>query len=197
MAKKKRAVIGLRGIAFAPVIKNDILAYESGPAKAYPWVGGLTMSPKESTQDIFYDDSLYASFRDLKGYDVELRFGEISIEDLEALRLGKLNATTNTFEADFVPEASTFALRFETNTVDKVPYYWNYRVFDLTGVRFGDFATKGDSVTVNEVIINGVAKAPMMRSVKPLAMMELNDEGDNLTECEAFMAGGEKFPVTP
>jgi len=192
---KRRAIIGLRGIALAPVTENTVLAYKSSEAKALPFAGAMNRTAKEKKQDIYYDDSLYAQVNEVMGEDVEIRLGEVSLEMLAELGLGDFDETKETFEGDFAPKASTYSLRCVEDTVDKAPYYFNWRVFDLTGIRFDNFQTKGDSIRVCEVIIAGVFKQPAMAGVRPYAIMRASAEGDNQEACDAFMKDGESFPA--
>ena len=191
---KKRAIIGLRGIALAPVTENTVLAYKSGTAAALPFAGAMNRTAKEKKQDIYYDDELYAQVNDVLGEDVEIRLGEVSLELLAQLGLGDFDDTKQVFEGDFSPKPSAYSLRCVEDTVDKAPYYFNWRVFELSGIRFDNFATKGDSIKVCEVIITGVFKQPAMPGVKPYAIMRASATGDNQAACDAFMQGGEAFP---
>jgi len=192
---KKRAIIGLRGIALAPVTENTVLAYKAGEAKALPFAGAMNRTAKEKKQDIYYDDSLYAQVNEVLGEDVEIRLGEVSLELLAELGLGEFDEIKQVFEGDFSPKPSTYSLRCIEDTVDKAPYYFNWRVFELGGIRFDNFATKGDSVKVCEVIVTGTFKQPAMAGVKPYAIMRASAEGDNQADCDAFMSEGETFPT--
>jgi len=191
---KKRAIIGFKGVALAPVTKNDILGYASDVAEALPFAGSLNITPKETTQDIFADDDLYAQVKDVTGEDIELRLIELTLEDAEKLGLGKLNATTNTLEYDYNPEGLTFALRCVCNTVDNAPFYFKRRVFDITGVRFDNFATKGSSITVCEAIITGVTKRPKYAGINMGAIIGLLDDETNQTAMDEFLSAAETFP---
>ena len=59
---KKRAIIGFKGIALAPVTENTITAYKTEEAMAIPYAGSMTRTPKETVQDIFYDDNMWQSW---------------------------------------------------------------------------------------------------------------------------------------
>lgn len=192
---KKRAVIGFKGVALAPVKTNDVLAYETTEAFALPFAGAMNRTPKEKKQDINYDDALYAQVNDVQGEDVEVRIGEVQLQLLDKLGLGKYDAQKHTFEGDFVPKPGAYSLRCIEDTVDRLPYYFNWRVFELTSIRFDNFATKGDSVKVCEVIIIGIFKAPNLPTLKPYAIMEMADDESNKEACEAFMKDGEKYPA--
>lgn len=191
---KKMAIIGLRGIALAPVTENTLLAYASGEAKALPFAGAMNRTAKEKKQDIYYDDNLYAQVNEVLGEDVEIRLGEVSLELLAELGLGDFDETKQMFEGDFSPKPTTYSLRCVEDTVDKAPYYFNWRVFELTGIRYDNFATKGDSVKVCEVIVTGTLKQPAMTGLKPYAIMRALEDGNNQAECDAFMKEGESFP---
>ena len=56
---KKRAIIGFKGVALAPVTENSITAYKTEAAMSVQFAGSMTRTPKETKQDIFYDDNLY------------------------------------------------------------------------------------------------------------------------------------------
>jgi hypothetical protein len=193
---KKRAILGLRGIALAKVAENTVLAYRSGVAKALPFAGSINRTPKEKKQDIYYDDGLYTQLNELLGEEFEIRLAEIALEHLAELGLGTFDADTQTFQGDFTPRPGTYSLRCVGDTADKAPYYFNWRVFELTGIRFDNFTTRGDNMKVSEVIIIGVAKRPMLTSVSPWAIRRLDEEGANQTDCDAFLREGEQFPNT-
>lgn len=194
---KKRAVIGLRGIALGKVKTDTISAYQSETAAPLPFAGAMNRTPKETTQDLFYDDELYAQVRDVQGEDVEIRLGEVDLAQVAELGFGVYDSEKGLFEGNFNIEPGSYSLRCITDTVDRAPYYWNWRLFELTGFRFDNFATKGSSITVCEVIINGVFKSPAMPTVKDYAIMQLLEDGSNQAACEAFLTGGETFPVVP
>ena len=196
MAKKK-LITGFKGVALSPVIKNDILSYQSSAAEPIPYAGSMTRTAKETTQDFYYDDALYAQLKEVLGEDAEIRFAEMSLEDMAKYGLGTYDADTNKLEAAFTPKGDTYSLRCITDTVDKLPFYFNYRCFDLTGIRFDNFTTKGSSITAADVIINGIIKAPNLPTLEPWAVMGMLEDGSNKTACETFMATGETFPVVP
>ena len=180
---KKRAILGLRGIVLGKVTKNDITGYESEAADInLPYAGAMNRTSKEKKQDIYYDDTLYAQVNEILGEEVEIRLGEVDTETLKTLGLGDYDEATEIFEGGFTPPPAQYSLRFITDTVGRLPYYFNYRVFDLTGWRFDNFATKGDSIKVCEVIVTGTFKQPSMAGVRPYAIMRASAEGDNQEE---------------
>ena len=67
---KKRAIIGFKGVALAPVLQDTITAYETGEAVGIQYAGSMTRTPKESSQELYYDDDLYAQLREVSGDDV-------------------------------------------------------------------------------------------------------------------------------
>lgn len=192
---KKRAIIGFKGVALAPVTENSITAYKADAAVSVQFAGSMTRTPKETTQDLFYDDDLYAQMRDVSGDDVEVRFAEIPLDKLAELGLGTYNEETGTLEADFNIAGQTYAFRCVANTVDALPMYFNWRVFDLTGIRFDNFTTKGSSITVCEVIMTGVFKRPQLASAKPYAIRQPKEDGSDLAECDAWIGAAETLPA--
>lgn len=192
---KKRAIIGFKGIALAEVTENTITAYKTEAAVAIPFAGSMTRTPKETVQDIFYDDNLYAQVKDVSGEDVEVRVGEVTLEKLAELGLGTYDADKNQIEADFNVTGREYALRCIADTVDGMPFYFNWRVFDLTGIRFDNFTTKGASITVCEVILTGVFKRPNLASAKPYAIRQTADDASNLAELDAWLAAAETLPA--
>ena len=192
---KKRAIIGFKGVALAPVTENSITAYKADAAVSVQFAGSMTRTPKETTQDLFYDDELYAQLRDVSGDDVEVRFAEIPLDKLAELGLGTYNEETGTLEADFNIAGQTYAFRCVANTVDALPMYFNWRVFDLTGIRFDNFTTKGSSITVCEVIMTGAFKRPQLASAKPYAIRQPKDDGSDLAECDAWIGAAETLPA--
>lgn len=192
---KKRAIIGFKGVALAPVTENSITAYKTEAAVSVQFAGSMTRTPKETKQDIFYDDDLYTQVQDVTGDDVEVRFAEIPLETLAELGLGTYDETTGQLEADFNIAGQTYAFRCVANTVDALPMYFNWRVFDLTGIRFDNFATKGSSITVCEVIMTGVFKRPQLASAKPYAIRQPKEDGSDLAACDSWLAAAETLPA--
>ena len=188
---KKRAIIGFKGVALAPVTENSITGSKTGEALAVQYAGSMSRTPKEHTQDLYYDDDLYAQLRDVSGDDVEVRFAEIPLAMLAQLGLGKYDEATGTLEADFNVTGKTYAFRCMTATVDGLPMYFNWRVFDLTGLRFDNFTTKGSSLAVCEVIMTGVFKRPMLAGTAPYAIRQPKEDGSDLAACSAWLAAAE------
>ena len=192
----KRAVYGFKGIVLAPITTDSIIAYVSGAAAALPYAGALNLTPKESKQDIYYDDALYAQLRDVSGYDAEIRIGEIALAKAAELGLGNHDTVNDVMEADFSITNKSFAIRFVLATVGGNPRYVMYRVFDLQGIRYDNYQTKKDSPTVCEVILTGVVKKPELASLKPMVIMELNDTGSNQAACDSFLTSDEPYAIT-
>lgn len=190
----RRAAIGFKGLALAPVTENSLTSYAASAGEALPYAGSMSRTAKESTTDLYYDDDLYAQIKNVSGEDVEIRVAEVPLERMAALGLGDYDEDTNTLEGDFSVAGKEYALRCVVDTVDHLPYYFNYRVFQLTGIRFDNFTTKQDSVTVCEVIITGVFKRPALPSLKPYAVMQLADDRSNEAACTAFLTDAETKP---
>ena len=190
----RRAAIGFKGLALAPVTENTLTSYAASAGEALPYAGSMSRTAKESTTDLYYDDDLYAQIKNVSGEDVEIRVAEVPLERMAALGLGDYDEDTNTLEGDFSVAGKEYALRCVVDTVDHLPYYFNYRVFQLTGIRFDNFTTKQDSVTVCEVIITGVFKRPALPSLKPYAVMQLADDRSNEAACTAFLTAEESKP---
>ena len=115
---------------------------------------------------------------------------------MATLGLGTYDETTNTLECDFNTVGKEYALRCVVDTVDNLPYYFNYRVLQLTGIKFDNFTTKKDSVTVCEVIITGVFKRPALTSLKPFAIMQMADDRSNEAACVTFLTAAETKPAS-
>jgi hypothetical protein len=191
---KKRAIIGFKGLALAPVTEDSIIAYESQAAEPLPYAGTMSRTPKESTQDLYYDDDLYAQIKDISGDDVEIRLAEMSLSDIAKYGLGTYDTLTRTLEADFNAKGEVYALRCICDTVDHLPYYFNYRVFEISNIRFDNFQTKGSSLSVCEVIVSGVFKRPKLPGLTPFAITCEAEDGANRDACLAFISQGEAFP---
>lgn len=191
---KKRAAIGFKGLALAPVTENTLTSYKATEGKAVPYAGSMSRTAKESSTDVYYDDDLYAQIKNVAGEDVEIRVAEVPFTLMAELGLGDFDESSNTFEGDFNVAGKEYALRCVVDTVDHLPYYFNYRVFQLTGLRFDNFSTKKDSVEICEVIITGVFKRPALASLKPYAIMQLADDRSNEAACTAFLTAAEAKP---
>ena len=191
---KKRAIIGFKGVALAPVMENSITAYATGTANSIQFAGSMTRTPKEAQQEFYYDDDLYKQIKDVTGDEVEVRFAEIPLATLAQLGLGTYDEATGTLEADFNVTGKTYAFRCVTNTLDGLPMYFNWRVFDLTGIRFDNFASKGSSLSVCEVIMSGVFKRPALSSAKPYAIRQPKEDGSDLADCDSWIKAAETLP---
>ncbi len=191
---QKRAATGFRGMALAEVTTNTATAYVSAAAQELPYAGSLTRTQKASSTDLYYDDELYAQVRCVAGEDVEIKVAEVPLERMAALGLGTYDSDTDTLEAGFGVTGKEYALRFVVDTVSGLPYYFNYRVFELTGLRFGDFVTRKDSATVCEVVLTGVLKKPLLANLAPWAVMQLKDDKSNAAACAAYITAAESKP---
>jgi hypothetical protein len=154
----------------------------------------MTRTPKEAMQEFYYDDDLYTQVKDVTGDEVEVRFAEIPLATLAQLGLGTYDEATGTLEADFNVTGRTYAFRCVTNTMDGLPMYFNWRAFDLTGIRFDNFASKGSGLSVCEVIMSGVFKRPALSSAKPYAIRQPKDDGSDLADCDAWIKAAETLP---
>ncbi|MBE5801692.1 MAG: hypothetical protein E7319_05320 [Clostridiales bacterium] len=188
---KKRAATGFKGLALAPVTQNDLVSYATDAGEALPFAGSMSRTTKESTTDLYYDDDLYAQIKNVMGEDVEIRVAEVPLARMAELGLGTFDTDTETLEADFNVSGKEYALRFVVDTVSGLPYYFNYRVFEMTGIRFDNFSTKKDSAAVCEVIITGVFKRPLMAGLAPWAVMQLKEDKSNQEACTAFLTATE------
>ncbi len=188
---KKRAATGFKGLALAPVTQNDLLGYSTADGEALPYAGSMSRTAKESTTDLYYDDDLYAQIKTVMGEDVEIRVAEVPLSRMAELGLGTYDEETETLEADFGISGKEYALRFVVDTISGLPYYFNYRVFEMTGIRFDNFNTRKDSASVCEVIITGVLKRPLMGGVAPWAVMQLKEDKSNQEACTAFLTAAE------
>lgn len=191
----KRAATGFRGLALAPVTTNTLTSYVTGVGAALPCAGSMSRTAKESKTDLYYDDDLYAQVKSVMGEDVEIRMGEVPLSKMAELGLGAYDADTETLEADFNIAGREYALRFVVDTVAGLPYYFNYRLFQLSGIRFDNFATKKDSATVCEVLITGVFKRPNLAALAPWAVMQLAEDKSNQAACTAFLTAAETKPA--
>ncbi len=190
----KRAIIGLRGIAFSKVTKDDITSYQSEAAVALPWVGQLSKTPQSNTQKINYDDQLYATLKTNNGVDFELRLAEIDMQTLQMLGVGAYDVTTGTFKHARDPQYGTWSIRGITDTVSGLPFYFNYRSADVTDVRYDNFQTKGDNATVCEAIITGTFRLPVYAAAEDLVRMQLLEDKSNQAACDALVTDAETLP---
>ena len=191
---KKRAIIGFKGVALAPVLQDTITAYETGEAVGIQYAGSMTRTPKESSQELYYDDDLYAQLREVSGDDVEVRFAEIPLDQLAQLGLGRYDEETGTLEADFNVTGKTYAFRCAAGTVDGLPMFFNWRVFDLTGLRFDSFTTRSGSPNVCEVIMSGVFRRPKLAGTAAYAIRQPKDDGTDLAACNVWLTAAETLP---
>lgn len=192
---KKNAVTGFRGMMIAPVTENTLTSYKSAAAENLPFAGTMSRTGKESSTDLYYDDTLYAQVKEVAGEDVEIRIAEMNPAQMAELGLGEYDPTTGILEGDFNVPNKEYSLRFITDTVGRLPYYWNYRVLEMNGIKYDNFNTKKDSTEVCQVIITGVFKRPQMASVAPWARMQLKEDNSNEAACIAFLAAAEERPA--
>lgn len=195
MAEKK-AITGLKGVTLAPITTNTAESYVAGAASlSLPYVKSMTRTVKETSQDLYYDDTLYLSSKNILGEEVEMRFAEVDLQMLETLGLGTYDSATNSFEGNFNVQGKQYALCCVADTVSKLPFYMRWRVFELSSITYDSFNTRGDSLTVAEVIIKGTFTQPLMSSVKPYKW-RLAQDANELTACETWMKAAETLPET-
>jgi hypothetical protein len=194
MARKK-AVIGLKGLAIAKVTKNDITGYESEAAEALPYIGQMNLTPISGDQKIYYDDDLYARLLRSPGEDVEIRLAEMSLEQMADLGLGIYDATEHSLEAAFTPAPGEYSLRCVCDTIGERPLFMRWRVFELNTIRFDNFKTLADNATVAEVIITGAVKNPMIPGLFPRKVVEMAEDMSNAEAAAAFIADAEVYPA--
>ncbi len=192
---KKRAVTGFKGLVLAPITTNTLTDYVATSGTSLPYAGSLNRTAKESTTDLYYDDDLYAQVKTCMGEDVEIRVAEVPLERMAALGMGTYDEDTNTLEADFSVAGKEYALRCVADTVSGLPFYFNYRVFEMTSIKFDNFTTKKDSLTVCEVIITGVFKRPVMAGLAPFTIMQMAEDKSNATACNSFLTAAETKPT--
>ena len=183
---KKKAIIGLKNIHLAEVKTDTDAEYTTLAGFHLPAAGQLSRTPKTNTGEVFYDDELYDSINDTLGEEAELRVGELSLTDIEKLGLGELNSD-GVLETDFSPAGKIFSLRCETETSGRVPYFFKWRNFKITDVRFDNFKTSGSGMTVAEGIIKGMLTRPRKADLKPHAITQLKEDGSNQAECTKFL----------
>lgn len=191
---KKKGIIGFKGVALGEVTEDTITSYKSSAAVGIPYAGSMTRTAKESSQDFYYDDDLYAQLKNYTGDDVEIRFAEIELKQAAELGLGEYDEATNTLEANFNISGKTYALGCVADTVDGVPFYFKWRAFDLNGIRFDSFKTKGSDATVCEVIMTGVLRKPRLASAKPYVIRGAADDKNDLEACDAWLKAAETLP---
>ena len=190
---KKRAATGFKSLVLAPVSENELRSYVTEQGEALPYAGSMTRTSKESTTDLYYDDDLYAQIKSVMGEDVEIRVAEVPLARMAQLGLGTYHEELQTLEADFNVSGKEYALRFVVDTISGLPYYFNYRVFEITGLRFDNFTTRRDNTSVCEVIITGVFKRPRHEGLAPWAVMQLKDDKSNLEACNEFLNAAENL----
>ena len=186
---KKRAAIGFKGLALAPVTENSLTRYVAAEGKALPYAGSMSRTSKESSTDLYYDDDLYAQIKNVTGEEVEIRMGEVSLETMAEMGLGSFDPGTETLEADFNVQGKEYALRYVVDTISGLPFYFNYCLFELTGIKFDNFTTKQDRVTVCEVIITAVFKRPQSVNLAPLLVTHLTGDTTPRAACGVLCTG--------
>lgn len=190
----KRAAIGFRGIALAEVTENTLTSYKAGAGKALPFAGTMSRTAKESVTDLYYDDDVYAQLKHVAGEDVEIRVAEVELSRMAEMGLGTYDEATETLEADFNISGKEYALRCVVDTVSGLPNYFNYRVFEMTGIRFDNFTTKKDSITVCEIIITGIFRRPQLPGLAPWVLRRMKEDKSNEAACTAFLTQAEEKP---
>jgi hypothetical protein len=84
-----------------------------------------------------------------------------------------------------------YALRFIANTVDQTPYAFNYRLFTLTGLQWGDFNTKGQNITINKPTLTGMFKDPSFSGADWRQFVQLKGDKSNQAAFNAFLTATE------
>lgn len=193
---KKRAIIGFHGVALAEITDDTTERYATKAAVGIPYAGSMTRKAKESSQDFYYDDDLYAQVRDVQGDDVqgddvEVRFAEMPLAQCAALGLGTFDEQTGLLEADFGITGREYAFRCAADTLSGLPMYFNWRVFELTGIRFDNFSTRGAKTSLCEVVMTGVFKRPLLAGARAYAVRQPREDGSDAADCEAWLLAAE------
>ena len=191
---RKKAIIGFKGVTLLPV-ENTATSYKALTEGkiSLPFAGSMSKTIKESSQDLYYDDGLYASVKDNLGADVEMRFAEVDLATLKAMGVGDYDDSKGIFEANFTMVEKQYSLRCKTDTVSGIPFYFNYRLFTLTSVRFDNFQTKGSGVQACEVIVQGTVTKPALESAKAYAILDPKTEG-GLANADNWLGAAETLP---
>jgi hypothetical protein len=190
----KDLIVGFKGIHIAPVTTHTATEYETEAAYELPYAGSMTMTDKLTEQDLYYDDAVYYSMKDMRGRDAEIRMAQVSFEWLETLGLGTYDATTGTFHANMNVTGKEYSLRFIADTVAHNPFYFKFRSFQVTGLKLGDFTTLSNTATANDWIMTGTVTECRTVGLTYMDMMQLADDKSNLAACTAFISGAETFP---
>jgi len=161
-----------------------------------PYAGGMDLTADETEQKLYYDDGLYASISDFKGYDAEIKVAEMDFQTLEDLGLGTYDSTANTFQENMTLPGTEYSLRFIADTVDRIPRYVNFRSFKIKSIRNDSYQTLGDNIAVSEVIIKGTIGPMQPPSLSYKAIMGLLDDKSNQAACDTFLTGAETYPTT-
>jgi hypothetical protein len=181
-------------VALAPVTQNDITGYACEGAEAMPYAGQLNLTPKASSQDIYYDDDLYARIQRVLGEEVELRLAEMPLKRMAELGMGTYDESTHTLEAAFTPVQREYSLRCVDDTIEGLPLFFKWRVFELSGIRIDNRKTMGDSAAVAEVVITGVFKNPTVPGLMPITIVEMAEDMSNAEAAAAFISAPETYP---
>jgi hypothetical protein len=187
--------MGFKQIYAAPITTDSPTNYATGAGLPLPWAGSLARTPITTSQVLYYDDTIYANVQQTNGETLEIRLAEIQLSDLAAMTGNPYDEDTFIYEGGFTMPPKPVSLRFVTNTVSGYPWTWNFRSVDITDIRWDNFNTAGDSLTLSQVIITATSKAPQMTTLKPIAVMELAPDKSNQTAFDAFLTAPEVFPT--
>jgi hypothetical protein len=187
-------MVGFKSIYLAKVTTHTAAAYATAAAKPLPYAGKMSLTKKETTQDLYYDDGLYISLKDLKGYDAELRVAQLSFDMMSALGLGEFDEDTNSFMENMSISGGEYSLRFIADTADHLPYYVNFLSFMVTSITPDNYGSMTESLTPNEWIITGSISNVQTTGLTYKRVMKLLDDKSNAEECLAFLTGADTYP---
>ena len=194
MANEKfgaNSIVGFKNIMFAPITKDDTTGYETEAAFNVPFAGTMEMSEDASETKLYYDDKQQANLRNVNALNVTINLGAISLTTLEKLGAGTIDVATGVFSGKYDIKPMDFSLRYIADTVDKNPYAFKHRKFTMTGVAHGNYQTKNDSITVNEVVIKGSVTSPQYTGAADYDMIQLADDNSNQSAFDAFLNAAE------
>lgn len=193
----KMGITGLKDVTLTPIVTNTAEKYETSATGqiAIPYVKSMTRTVKETSQDFYYDDDLYASAKDVTGEEFEMRFAEIPLKTLADLGLGEYDEDTNSLEANFNVIGKDYALNCVCNTISNLPYFLRWRQCTISSITFDNLNTRGDSLAICEAIVKGTFAKPLCTKAHPYVMRVATDAA-SITAGETWLKAAETITTT-
>lgn len=186
----KKAIIGFKQSVLAPITTDTATAYATGEPIHIPYAAEMSKSEKSSDTDVYADDELYASVKNISGMTATVRYRELDLALAADIGGGEYDDETQELSADY--------------SEDNIPYMYGYMEELIEGKKYrtvqvlstelnsidlmGSPKTKENGVTIQDAVINLTFKKPKMPGLKPLIYKYHDTEAEAIAYLETAIS---------